>query len=308
MPLGHTHEASEKVICGDEMKKVDGNWTGRITGTNNANVFAEIKQDGSKLYGVGRINDPQYGTSVYNFTGVIEENIVALSMVPDEKFVNKQETQEVIINGRKMTITANMVRHGNVSVKAKLVNNSTIEGKWQSTIGTGGNLFLINEKEKSAAPQETSTIGKKKTVFISYSHEDQKHLKRLHVHIKPLEKKGLVDVWDDTKLKAGDKWREQITLALSKAAIAVLIISADFLASDFIVDNELPPILKKSELEGTLVLPVILKPCRFIREDTLSQFQALNPPDKPILSMPEVEQEVMWDKLSQRIEIELNRS
>ena len=67
-----------------------------------------------------------------NFTGVIEENIVTLSMVPDEKFVNKQETQEVIINGRKMTITANMVRHGNVSVKAKLVNNSTIEGKWQS--------------------------------------------------------------------------------------------------------------------------------------------------------------------------------
>ena len=271
-------------------------------------MFAEIKQNGSKLYGIGRINDPQYGTSVYNFTGVIEEIIVTLSMVPDEKFVNKQETQEVIINGRKMTITANMVRHGNISVKAKLVNNSTIEGKWQSTIGTGGNLFLINEKEKSAAPQETSTAGKKNTIFISYSHEDQKHLKRLHVHIKPLEKKGLVDVWDDTKLIAGDKWHEQITSALSKAAIAVLIISADFLASDFIVDNELPPILKKAELEGTLVLPVILKPCRYLREDTLSQFQALNPPDEPILSMPEVEQEAMWDKLSQRIEIELNRS
>ena len=125
--LGHTHEAKIKLICGDEMKKVDGNWTGRITGTNNANVFAEIKQDGSKLYGIGRINDPQYGTSVYNFTGVIEGNIVTLSMVPDEKFVNKQETQEVIINGRKMTITANMVRHGNVSVKANLVNSSTIE-------------------------------------------------------------------------------------------------------------------------------------------------------------------------------------
>ena len=177
--LGHTHEAKIKLICGDEMKKVDGNWTGRITGTNNANVFAEIKQDGSKLYGIGRINDPQYGTSVYNFTGLIEENIVSLSMVPDEKFVNKQETQEVIINGCKMTITANMVRHGNVSVKAKLVNNSTIEGKWQSTIGTGGNLFLKNEKEKSVTTQGTSTTGKKNTVFISYSHEDQKHLKRL---------------------------------------------------------------------------------------------------------------------------------
>lgn len=289
------------------MKQVHGNWTGRITGTNNANVFAEIKQDGSNLYGIARINDPLYGTSVYNFTRVIEDNVVTLSMAPDEKFVNKQETQEVLINGRKMTIPANMVRHGNVVLNAKLVNNSTIEGTWQSTIGTGGNLFLINEKEKKADHQKTSQVGKKNTIFISYSHEDKKHLKRLHVHIKPLEKKGLVDVWDDTKIKTGDKWRDQIETALSKAAIAILIISADFLASDFIVDNELPPILKKAALEGTLVLPVILKPCRFLREDRLSQFQALNPPDKPILSMSEVEQEEMWDKLSQTIEIELNR-
>jgi len=305
--LGNLYKLKKKVNCGDEMKQVHGNWSGRITGTNNANVFAEIKQDGSKLYGIGRINDPQFGTSVYNFTGVIEDNIVTLSMVPDEKFVNKQETQEVVINGRRMTITANMVRHGNVVVNAKLVNNGTIEGTWQSTIGTGGNLFLINEKEKNTDHQKTSKVGKRNTIFISYSHEDKKHLKRLHVHIKPLEKKGLVDVWDDTKLKTGEKWRDQIESALSKAAIAILIISADFLASDFIVDNELPPILKKAELEGTLVLPVILKPCRFLREDRLSQFQALNHPDKPILSMPEVEQEEMWDKLSQTIEIELNR-
>ncbi len=289
------------------MKQVHGNWTGRITGTNNANVFAEIKQDGSKLYGVGRINDPLYGTSVYNFTGTIEDNVVNLSMTPDGDFIKKQETQEVVINGRKITITANMVRHGNVVVNAKLVNSSTIEGTWQSTIGTGGNLYLINERTKSADHQRTSKAVKKNTVFISYSHEDQKHLQRLHVHIKPLEKKGLVDVWDDTKIKIGDKWSEQIESALSKAAIAILIISADFLASDFIIDNELPPILKKAELEGTLVLPVILKPCRFLREEHLSPFQALNPPDKPILSMTEVEQEEMWDKLSQRIEIELNR-
>lgn len=289
------------------MKQVHGNWTGRITGTNNANVFAEIKQDGSKLYGMARINDPLYGTSVYNFTGVIEDNVVNLSMAPDEKLVNKQQTQEVLINGRKMTITANMVRHGNVVLNAKLVNNSTIEGTWQSTIGTGGNLFLINEKKKKADYQKASHIGKKNTIFISYSHEDQKHLKRLNVHIKPLEKKGLVDVWDDTKIKTGEKWRGQIENALSKSAIAILIISADFLASDFIIDNELPPILKKAELEGTHVLPVILKPCRFLREDRLSQFQALNPPDKPIISMSEVEQEEMWDKLSQTIEIELNR-
>ena len=125
--------------------------------------------------------------------------------------------------------------------------------------------------------------------------------------MKPLEKNGLVDIWDDTKIQTGQKWQEQIETALSRAAIAILIISADFLASDFIVENELPPILKKAELEGTRVVPIILKPCRFSREKHLSQFQALNSPDKPLLSMSDIEQEEMWDRLSQVIETELNR-
>lgn len=289
------------------MRQVQGNWSGRITGTNNANVFAEIKQDGEKLHGIARINDPMYGTSVYNFTGSVEDNAVKLSLTPDPNYTNKTETHEIIINNRPMTITANMVRHGNVTVNAKLVNECTIEGTWQSTIGTGGNLFMANEKAKSPEYQDSSQDVKKKMIFVSYSHEDKKHLKRLHVHLKPLEKKDLVDVWDDTKIKTGEKWRDQIELALSKAAIAILIISADFLASDFIIDNELPPILKKAELEGTRVLPVILKPCRFSRESQLSQFQALNPPDKPILSLSEIEQEAMWDRLSHSIETELKR-
>lgn len=289
------------------MRQVQGNWSGRITGTNNANVFAEIKQDGEKLHGIARINDPMYGTSVYNFTGSVENNAVKLSLTPDPNYTNKTETHEIIINNRPMTITANMVRHGNVTVDAKLVNEFTIEGTWHSTIGTGGNLFMTNEKAKSPEYQDSSQNVKKKMIFVSYSHEDKKHLKRLHVHLKPLEKKDLVDVWDDTKIKTGEKWRDQIELALSKAAIAILIISADFLASDFIIDNELPPILKKAELEGTRVLPVILKPCRFSRESQLSQFQALNPPDKPILSLSEIEQEAMWDRLSHSIETELNR-
>jgi len=289
------------------MRKVQGNWSGRITGTNNANVFAEIKQDGEKLHGIARINDPMYGTSVYNFTGSVEDNAVKLSLTPDRNFTNKAETHEIIINNRPITITANMVRYGDVILNSKLVNDCTIEGTWQSTIGTGGNLFLVNEKAKSPEYQDSRQDVNKKMIFVSYSHEDKKHLKRLHVHLKPLEKMDLVDVWDDTKIKAGEKWRNQIELALSKAAIAILIISADFLASDFIIDNELPPILKKAELEGTRVLPVILKPCRFSRERQLSQFQALNPPDKPILSLSEIEQEEMWDKLSHSIEIELNR-
>ena len=292
---------------GDRMRKVEGNWSGRITGTNNANVFVELKQDEAELYGIARINDPIHGTSVYNFNGVIENDSTTMALAPDIEFLSQTHTQEVLVNNRPVTITAPIANHGNVTLHAKIINDGTIEGTWRSKVGTGGNLFLTNEKAHYSEDRSKKKEKDRKMIFISYSHEDKDHLKRLHVHLKPLQKNGLVNIWDDTKIRTGQKWQEQIEIALSKAAIAVLIISADFLASDFIVENELPPILKKAELEGTRVVPIILKPCRFSREKHLSQFQALNCPDKPLLSMPDIEQEEMWDRLSQVVETELNR-
>ena len=289
------------------MRKVDGNWSGRITGTNNANVFVELNQDKDKLYGVARINDIIYGTVVYNFSGVIENDSITMTLIPDKEALNQTHTQEILVNNRPVKISAPKVNYGNVILNAKLINKGTIEGTWRSTIGTGGNAYLKNEKAHYSEEGGNKKEKEKKMIFISYSHEDKDHLKRLHVHLKPLQNNGMVDIWDDTKIRTGQKWKEEIETALSKAAIAILVISADFLASDFIVENELPPILKKAELEGTRVVPIILKPCRFSREKHLSQFQALNAPDKPLLSLSEIEQEKMWDRLSQAIEIELNR-
>lgn len=163
-------------------------------------------------------------------------------------------------------------------------------------------------------PEEFTKAGWKKakdekepapSVFVSYSHIDKEYLSRFRVHTKPLERKGVVDIWADTEIKVGEKWKETIEQALSNAVIAVLMVSADFLASDFIVDNELPPLLEAAEKEGTKILPVIIKPCRFAREPHLAKFQALNAPENPLLLMPEIEQEVLWDKLAYEIEVEI---
>ena len=156
-----------------------------------------------------------------------------------------------------------------------------------------------------AGRAEESKTAPKPSAFVSYSHTDIDCLRRLQVHVRPLERKGIIEIWDDTKIKAGDKWKEQIEAALDRSVIAVLLISADFLASDFIVDNELPPLLAAAENKGTKILPVILRPRRFARDENLSRFQAINKPSEPLLTLDQIAQEQVWDNVAQEIEIEI---
>lgn len=164
-------------------------------------------------------------------------------------------------------------------------------------------LFEIGEAELPRIdPIKVLPATKAKKIFISYNHKDHEYLDRLMVHLKPLEKKGLIDTWVDTKLQAGDKWKSEIEMALKSARVGILLISADFLASDFIVDNELPPMLRAAEGNGTLIVPVILKSCRFTREKSLREFQSINSPDEPLCLMDENERELIYDMVAQRIE------
>ena len=159
----------------------------------------------------------------------------------------------------------------------------------------------ISESEFPLLGQQPSRP-KGKNIFVSYSHRDKEYLTRLMVHLKPLERQGLIDPWVDTRLLAGDKWKKEIESGLKKARVAVLLVSADFLASDFIIENELPPLLHAAEEKGTLIIPVILKPCRFTREKNLREFQSINPPDEPLSLVDENERELVYDTIAQRIE------
>jgi hypothetical protein len=148
---------------------------------------------------------------------------------------------------------------------------------------------------------------KRPNVFVSYSHSDREFLDRLLIHLKPLEKDGLIDLWVDTRLRAGDKWKKEIEKALGRATVAVLLVSADFLASDFITDNELPPILRKAEEGGTRIIPLIVKPCRFTRDRNLRHFQAINDPKEALILLSEGAQEVHYDAVAAEVERTLQR-
>jgi hypothetical protein len=148
-------------------------------------------------------------------------------------------------------------------------------------------------------PSSPSTRTK---VFISYSHADKDWLDRLKRHLKPLVREGNLDCWDDTHIQAGDDWKQEIQNALDTAQVAVLLISADFFASDFIDETELPPLLEAAKAKGVRILPVILSASRFARSPELARIQAVNPPSRPLNDMLPAEQEKVLDHLAHTIE------
>ncbi|HEU4887928.1 MAG TPA: toll/interleukin-1 receptor domain-containing protein, partial [Thermoanaerobaculia bacterium] len=140
------------------------------------------------------------------------------------------------------------------------------------------------------------------SVFISYSHRDEQWLQRVLIHLRPLARETGLEIWSDRRIEAGSQWREEITNAIASAKAMILIISADFLASDFIATDELPPLLEASRNEGAIILPLIVSPSRFSHTPQLSRFQAVNDPSRPVSALPEFEREEVFVRLATRVE------
>jgi hypothetical protein len=110
------------------------------------------------------------------------------------------------------------------------------------------------------------------------------------------------------RIAAGADWKLELQNALQHARTAILLISADFLASDFIVSDELPKLLDAAQKHGTLILPIIVKPSRFARDPMLNRFQSVNRPEAPLISLPEGERERIFDKVAELCEGMTRRS
>lgn len=148
---------------------------------------------------------------------------------------------------------------------------------------------VLTESEVMLKVEPELVIQEVKQVFVSYSHLDLGWLKKLQTHLRPLEREGTVNVWSDNKIKPGDKWEEEIQKALMSAKVAILLVSANFLASKFITECELPSLLESTESRGTKIIPVIVSDCLFDESD-LSQFQAVNVA-RPLANLSQAQQQ-----------------
>lgn len=117
--------------------------------------------------------------------------------------------------------------------------------------------------------------------FISYSHRDREAVDRLHTHLATLRREGLIDTWFDRRILPGDSIDDKITSELESCDIFLMMVSPDFLESDYCVDREMRRALERHDSGAARVVPIIIQPCDWM-SSPLSELKVLPTDGKPI--------------------------
>ena len=120
-------------------------------------------------------------------------------------------------------------------------------------------------------------------LFFSYSHKDEFFREELTNHLRILTREGVISSWHDRKIRPGDEWDHQIHAQLQTADIILLLISADFIASDYCMDIEVTTALQRHAAEEACIIPVIVRATDWTRAP-FGKLQALPIHGKPIAS------------------------
>ncbi len=125
-------------------------------------------------------------------------------------------------------------------------------------------------------------------VFISYSYLDKDRLDNLLATLKQLTCTQAIDVWSDNRTTTGVKWKHEVTEALARAKVAVLLVHRNFLASDFIADAEFPPILAAAKSEGLTIVRVPVEASLYDETD-IADYQAAHDPNQLLIGLSEAD-------------------
>ncbi|MEL7086525.1 MAG: COR domain-containing protein, partial [Cyanobacteria bacterium J06597_1] len=120
-------------------------------------------------------------------------------------------------------------------------------------------------------------------LFYSYAHEDEALRDQLETHLKLLQRQGYIDPWHDRRITAGDEWKDEIDINLEQADIILLLISADFIASDYCYETEMTRAMERHNARDTRVIPIVLRKTEgWGRNTPFGKLQALPKDAKPI--------------------------
>src|SRR2546421_520535 len=122
-------------------------------------------------------------------------------------------------------------------------------------------------------------------IFFCYAHEDEALRNELEKQLRILQRQGLIVSWHDREIDAGEEWLSEIDMHLKTAQIILLLVSPDFMDSDYCYGVEMKRALERHEAREACVIPIILRPAHW-EDAPFSKLQVLPTDARPVTSWP----------------------
>ncbi|HEY6188106.1 MAG TPA: TIR domain-containing protein [Pyrinomonadaceae bacterium] len=163
---------------------------------------------------------------------------------------------------------------------------------------------LHEQWEQTLARKRGDDVAASLKIFISYSHKDEIFKDELVTMLAGLQRRGIVDAWQDRQIEAGDEWNKSIQDAMNDCDLALLLVSPDYIASHFIQGEEQPKLLQRHREMQLRVIPIIVRPCPWQSEPVLKDLQALPKDGKAVITFSKErgERDQVWTDIATVIE------
>ncbi|MDP2313812.1 MAG: toll/interleukin-1 receptor domain-containing protein [Pseudomonadota bacterium] len=162
-------------------------------------------------------------------------------------------------------------------------------------MGTGG-AGVVGAADPGRRPP--ARLSRPAKIFVSYSHEDEVHRRELGKHLTVLQRQGSISVWNDRQILVGVEWKGEIDRNLEEADIILLLVSPDFLASDYCWDIEMKRAMERHDAREAYVVPIFVRACSW-RGSPFEKLQGVPDPKVPIAEA--VSKDAAWTAVAEAL-------
>lgn len=155
-----------------------------------------------------------------------------------------------------------------------------------------------DSRRESSTTRDSARPLAGRSVFVSYSHRDERYREKLQTSLAQLQRENLITVWHDRKILPGQEWDREIDRNLENAEIILLLVSPDFLASSYCYGHEMLQALERHRSGSATVVPIIVRPSDW-QHSPLASLQALPSEGRPVSLWPN--RDKAWLNIAQRL-------